>query len=175
MQFNGVPWSLSPLQCRGRHSIELHCVPYYVQLSAHQPPLAIITTRVSSPDNNARHAGNTTAEPAWNDSRRKEYAMRMLMDVRMPNNPFNDLVRDGSAGDVIGKILAEIKPEAVYFTERFGQRGVTLVLNVENPSQVPMIAEPFFLMFDAEVEFHVVMSPEELQKAGLDELGKKWA
>lgn len=29
--------------------------------------------------------------------------------------------------------------------------------------------------FNAEVEFHIVMSPEDLERAGLDELGKKWS
>ena len=28
---------------------------------------------------------------------------------------------------------------------------------------------------DASVEFRVVMTPDDLQKAGLDEVGKKWA
>ncbi|MHB9026130.1 MAG: panthothenate synthetase [Armatimonadota bacterium] len=101
--------------------------------------------------------------------------MRMLMEVRIPNNPFNDLVREGSAGKVLGKILDTVKPEAVYFTERYGQRGAIIILNVENPSQVPAIAEPFFLQLDAEVEFHIVMSPDDLKNAELDEIGKKWA
>jgi hypothetical protein len=34
--------------------------------------------------------------------------------------------------------------------------------------------EPWFLSFDADVEFHVVMGPEKLEQAGLDKLGQKW-
>jgi hypothetical protein len=31
------------------------------------------------------------------------------------------------------------------------------------------------LSFEAEVELRVVMTPDDLKKAGLEELGKKWA
>ena len=48
--------------------------------------------------------------------------MKMLMIVECPHEPFNTLVRNGTAGEVIGKILAAIKPEATYFTELHGRR-----------------------------------------------------
>jgi len=48
-------------------------------------------------------------------------------------------------------------------------------VEVAEPSRVPAIAEPWFLSFGASCEFRVVMSPDELGKAGLDKLGKKWA
>jgi hypothetical protein len=101
--------------------------------------------------------------------------MRMLVKVKMPHPEFNAAVRDGSAGQKIGRILDELKPEAAYFTEMQGQRGAILIVNVDDPSKVPAIAEPFFLQFNADVEFHIVMSPEDLQRAGLEALGKKWA
>ena len=101
--------------------------------------------------------------------------MRMLLNVRMPHEPFNSLVRQGKAGAILGRILDDIKPEAVYFSEQDGKRGGILVLDVKEPSRVPSIAEPFFLQFNADCHFHIVMSPEDLKKAGLEELGKKWA
>ena len=73
------------------------------------------------------------------------------------------------------RILQEQKPEAAYFTEYEGRRGGILIINVDNPSQVPFFAEPWFMTFNADCEFHIVMSPEDLAKAGLDELGKKWS
>lgn len=100
--------------------------------------------------------------------------MRMLMDVDLPLEPFNGCVRDGSAGPKIRKILEAIKPEAAYFTERNGRRGATLVVNVSEPSSVPAPAEPWFLAFNASVQFHVVMTAEELGRANLDTLGKEW-
>jgi hypothetical protein len=101
--------------------------------------------------------------------------MRMLIDFNFPLEPFNTLVRDGTVGQKIQQILEEIKPEAVYFSERGGKRGGIMIVDVADPSKVPAIAEPFFLTFNASVEFHIVMGPEELGRAGLDELGKKYA
>ncbi len=101
--------------------------------------------------------------------------MRALIHVTFPNEPFNSAVRKGTAGDIIKRILGEIKPEAVYFTEYNGQRGAILIVDVADPSRVPAIAEPFFLSFNAQVEFHIVMSPDDLGRAGLDAIGKKWA
>lgn len=101
--------------------------------------------------------------------------MRMLVEVRFPHANFNDAIIDGSAGEKLGRILDELKPEAVYFTELYGQRGAIMIVNVDDPAQVPAFAEPFFLQFDADVEFHVVMSPDDLKRSGLEELGKKWA
>ena len=100
--------------------------------------------------------------------------MRMLIDLDFPIEPFNTYVRDGSAGERIAKILDDLKPEAVYFTEQDGQRGGIMIVDVASPSDVPSIAEPFFLTFDAEVRFHVCMTPDDLAKAGLEDLGAKW-
>jgi hypothetical protein len=100
--------------------------------------------------------------------------MRILLRASCPPEPFNTLVRKGTAGDVMGKILAAIKPEAAYFTEIEGQRTALLIVNLENASQIPSVAEPFFLNFNAECRMHPVMSPDDLQKAGLADLGKKW-
>jgi hypothetical protein len=101
--------------------------------------------------------------------------MRMLLNVILPHEPFNTAVRNGTAGATIGRILEEIKPEAVYFTEQNGHRGAVLIVNVNRSSEIPALAEPWFLNFNANCQLRIVMSPEELQQAGLEELGKKWA
>lgn len=100
--------------------------------------------------------------------------MRMLMQVHLPLEPFNTAVRDGTAGEKIQRILESIKPEAAYFSEQGGKRGGTLVVDVASPSDVPRLAEPWFLTFDAAVEFRIAMTPDDLGKAGLDKLGKQW-
>ena len=100
--------------------------------------------------------------------------MRMLLKVRFPAEPFNTLVRKGEAGKLLQSILDALKPEAVYFTEEDGKRGAILVIDLANPSDVPKIAEPFFLNFNADCRLRVVMSAEDLKTAGLDALGKKW-
>jgi hypothetical protein len=99
----------------------------------------------------------------------------MLLNVKFPHDEFNKAVRDGTVGQKINRILEDIKPEAVYFTEQKGQRGAILVINLVDPSQIPAFAEPWFLTFKADVEFRVAMTPEDLQKAGLEDLGKKYS
>ena len=101
--------------------------------------------------------------------------MKMLLTVEFPPEPFNTLVRSGKVGEIIGRILETIKPETAYFTEQDGKRGGIFVVDVKTPSDVPVLAEPFFLKFQAECRFRILMSPEDLQKGGLEELGKKWA
>ncbi len=41
-----------------------------------------------------------------------------------------------------------------------------LIVDLEDASQMPAIAEPWFLGLDAAVEFHPAMVPEDLEKAG---------
>jgi hypothetical protein len=101
--------------------------------------------------------------------------MKMLLTVEFPLEPFNSLVRSGKVGEIIGRILESIKPETAYFTEQEGKRGGIFVINVKTPSDVPFFAEPFFINFQATCKFRILMSPEDLQKAGLEELGKKWS
>ena len=101
--------------------------------------------------------------------------MRMLLHVKIPHKEFNAEVKKGSVAKKIKRILEQTKPEAVYFTEYNGQRGAIMIVNLADPSKIPSFAEPWFLAFNADVEFHVVMSPDELGQAGLDDLGKVWA
>jgi hypothetical protein len=54
-------------------------------------------------------------------------------------------------------------------------RGGIFVINVQSPSDLPSFSEPFFLKFQANCKFRVLMSPDDLQKAGLETLGKEWA
>ena len=100
--------------------------------------------------------------------------MRMLMQVRIPHAEFNEAVRDGTAGTKLHGILDAIEPEAVYFTEQCGRRAAVLVVDLPDPSKIPALAEPWFLCFNADVEFNIAMTPEDLGNAGLDALGKQW-
>ena len=100
--------------------------------------------------------------------------MRMIMNVTMPAEPFNTLVRKGTVGKILQSILEAIKPESAYFTEQDGHRGAMLVVHLSDSSQIPALAEPWFLNFEAECTFRIAMNAEDLGKAGLEALGKKW-
>ena len=100
--------------------------------------------------------------------------MRMLMNVRIPHEPFNGAVRKGTVVQIMKRILEESKPEAVYFTEQNGTRGAMIIININDPSEIPFYAEPWFLNFNADCEFRIAMTPGDLERAGLDKIGKKW-
>jgi len=100
--------------------------------------------------------------------------MRTLLTITFPVEPFNKLVRDGTISEKMSNILETIKPESVYFIERHGQRTALVVADLADPSRIPVLVEPWFLTFNAQVEIAVVMTPEDLRRAGLETLGKKW-
>jgi hypothetical protein len=101
--------------------------------------------------------------------------MRMLLDITIPHEPFNSLLRKGVVGKKLGEILDALKPEAIYFTEQDGKRGAVAIINMTDASQLPAVAEPWFLTFNADIRERVCMTPDDLKKGGLDALGKKWA
>ena len=94
--------------------------------------------------------------------------MRFLVKVTIPVEAGNRAVKDGVLGKTIQRILGEQKPEAAYFVAENGQRCGYLILNMDNASKIPFIAEPWFLAFNASVEMKPAMLAEDLQKAGQD-------
>jgi len=92
--------------------------------------------------------------------------MRYIMKVRMSIEAGNAALRDPEFGAKVQQLLMEIKAEAAYFTTVDGQRGGYVVVNMDDASQIPAIAEPFFLWLNADIEFIPVMLPEDLGKAG---------
>jgi hypothetical protein len=98
----------------------------------------------------------------------------MLMNVTIPHEAFNAAVKDGTIGAKLNRVLEAIKPEAVYFTEQKGQRGAVLVVDLPDASKIPVLAEPWFLTFQADVEFRIAMTPDDLKRSGIDGMGQKW-
>lgn len=101
--------------------------------------------------------------------------MRMMMLVQLPVEPFNTAVRNGTIPAKMKQILEAIKPEHAWFTEREGKRGGVMIVNVDSPSDIPRLAEPWFLTFNADVEFRIAMTPDDLGRADLGALGKQWS
>ena len=103
--------------------------------------------------------------------------MRCLMKVSLPVVEGNAAVADGSLGSTISSILADLKPEAVYFVAENGSRTAFLFVNIENSSQIPAMAEPWFLAFNAKVELHPAMNLEDLKNAGpgMENAARKYA
>ena len=93
--------------------------------------------------------------------------MRMLLRVSIPVDTGNAAAKAGTLGSTIEKILADLKPEAAYFfADDNGQRSGSIVFDMKDSSAIPAIAEPWFLAFNASIEIHPVMVPDDLAKAG---------
>src|SRR5882757_898348 len=93
--------------------------------------------------------------------------MRMLMKVSFPVESGNAAARSGTLGTTVKGILDELKPEAAYFiTNEFGERCGYIVFDLKETSQIPSIAGPWFLAFNARVTITPAMTPQDLANAG---------
>ena len=92
--------------------------------------------------------------------------MRMMLHVVLPVKTGNAAVREGKLGSTIQKILGDLKPEAAYFTETNGTRSGYIFFDMKDSSQLPAIAESWFLAFNAQLTVRPAMTPQDLAGSG---------
>ena len=102
--------------------------------------------------------------------------MRFMLKISIPVETGNAGIKNGTLPATFQSILEEQKPEAVYFAAVDGKRTIYLILDMQDTSQMPAIAEPWFLAFNASLEVSPVMTPEDLEKGGpgLEAAAKKY-
>lgn len=98
--------------------------------------------------------------------------MRTLLRVVMDVTAANKAISDGTLPQIIETTMDKLKPEAAYFHASDGQRSCFMVFDLKDPSEIPGIAEPFFMNLHAKVELCPVMNAEDLKK-GLAVIMKK--
>jgi len=104
--------------------------------------------------------------------------MRVMLQMSIPVEAGNNAARSGAFGPAFQKILETLKPEAAYFTTQpNGERGGFIVFDLKDTSQIPAVAEPFFLAFNARVTFTPVMNAQDLANAapGIEKAVKEHA
>jgi len=90
--------------------------------------------------------------------------MRFMLIARLSTETSNALVRERRIGDMMQRTLAELKPEAAYFGPFDGGRTAFIVLDMDDPSKIPAITEPFFQELGAHVDIFPVMTGEDLAR-----------
>jgi hypothetical protein len=92
--------------------------------------------------------------------------MRMMVQVTIPVEAGNAAIKDGSLMSTVQSALGDLKAEAAYFCAFGGERNAFIVFDMKDTSEIPGIAERFFLTFNAKVNFYPVMNAQDLAAAG---------
>jgi hypothetical protein len=95
--------------------------------------------------------------------------VRMMMKVQMDTQAASQAVADGSLPQLMQDMMGRLKPESAYFGPEDGVRTAFIVFDLQDPSQLPSLTEPFFSKLKATVRMFPVMDREDLQK-GLQEI-----
>jgi hypothetical protein len=84
------------------------------------------------------------------------------------NENGNCSILDGTLPARLQKYLETVKPGAVYFTIKNGQRTMIAVINIASEDKMVATNEPLWLDWNASVSCTPAMTLADLQKAGKD-------
>ena len=98
--------------------------------------------------------------------------MRVLLDVTIPVESGNKVIKSGELAKLVMATIDQIRPESSYFFPLNGKRHFQMVFDLKDSSQIPPVAERLFEELNAEINLTPVMNLEDLQK-GLGQIGRK--
>ena len=90
--------------------------------------------------------------------------MRFLISAKIPTEAGNKMVQDPNFLKKLEEYINKVKAEASYFSEAEGNRVAAFIIDMQSADQIPVLAEPLFSGMGAHVEFHPVMSLDDLKK-----------
>jgi hypothetical protein len=88
--------------------------------------------------------------------------VRITPDVEKANRA----IPDGTFERLLANTMEALKPEAAYFYAEHGKRTANLFFDLKDQSDIPRIAEPWFIEMNATVEFFPCMNADDV-KLGL--------
>jgi hypothetical protein len=97
-----------------------------------------------------------------------EVVMRMLLKAVFDTEASNEVSRSGGATQATDQMVEALQPEAFYAFGEDGQRAIVVVFDLADPSQLPVVTDPLFLLGKAKVTVTPCMNLEDLKK-GLEE------
>jgi hypothetical protein len=101
--------------------------------------------------------------------------MKYLVKVTLPSEA-TKAIRDGSILEKMQRIFNDMKPEAAYFVTENGRRTQYIVVNADDAKPLPYLAEPWWLMFNADVDILPAFTLQDMESIGpiLENVVKKF-
>lgn len=90
--------------------------------------------------------------------------MRMMLKVTIPVDTGNAAIADGSLAATMMGFVEKMRPEATYFIAEDGMRTAMFFLDMQDASDLPSLAEPFFIGLEAGVTVTPAMDVADMQK-----------
>ena len=91
--------------------------------------------------------------------------MRMMLRAVVDTEAGNETIRNGTLGKLIEQTMQQLHPEAAYFVpSEDGHRSCVIVFDLDDPSRIPAVAEPFFQSGAGRVTLQPCMDLGDLQR-----------
>ena len=90
--------------------------------------------------------------------------VRFILRAQIPTEAGNKMVKDPNFIKNVEDYMKKSKAETAYFFEAHGNRTIVFIVDMQSADQIPALAEPLFQEWGANVEFHPVMTLEDLKK-----------
>ncbi len=87
-----------------------------------------------------------------------------MMRVEMDNKMTNEAIKRGDMPMIMQTVEKRLHPEAAYFTTTDGVRTGYLFFDMDDPSDMPSVAEPFFVGLGAKITVSPAMTMDEVDK-----------
>lgn len=99
--------------------------------------------------------------------------MRVLMTVQFDTEKASKAIEDQSMATFMESVLARLRPEAAFFASKDGMRTGFIVFDLQQPSQIPVVVEPFFQKLGAKIDLTPVMDFDDV-RTGLQAYGSSF-
>jgi Domain of unknown function (DUF3303) len=91
--------------------------------------------------------------------------VHFIVKATLPVDAGNRLIK-GNMQATFDKVLADVRPEHVYFSVADGQRTIFMIVDLPNPTDMVRVGEPLWLALEADVEVFPAMTSEEFAAVG---------